>query len=99
MKLFPILFDYKVKEEIVAMRGDGCTCLVIGLPWAFVNSHEKQALKNHSQTVQRLAERGGLSADEACAVLEDREWTKMFPAMAHARLKLLVSEWTDGTRN
>jgi len=47
------------------------------VPLAIVLQHERQAKKNHSQTVQRLAERGGLSASELAAVLDDRDWRAM----------------------
>jgi Asp-tRNA(Asn)/Glu-tRNA(Gln) amidotransferase B subunit len=36
-----------------------------------VKRHEKQAMANHSQTVERLAERGGLSWFELLMVLTD----------------------------
>lgn len=44
------------------------------VPWDFVASHEAQALKNHGQTLERLAERGGLSWGELLDVLESRRW-------------------------
>lgn len=47
------------------------------VPWGLVLPHEKQALRNHSQSLERLAERGGLSPQELAAVLEDRPWQKM----------------------
>lgn len=42
-----------------------------------VEDHGKQAYSNHSQTVTRLAERGGLSWCELHAVLNNRPWQKM----------------------
>lgn len=47
------------------------------IPWELIAQHEEQALKNHGQTLKRLAERGGLSFCEALAVLEDRQWRKV----------------------
>lgn len=47
------------------------------VPWALVAPHEDQAQRNHYQSLKRLAERGGLSHSELCAVLEDREWRSM----------------------
>ncbi len=45
------------------------------IPWWIIAPHEKQALRNHGgQTLERLAERGGLGPSEALAVLEDREF-------------------------
>ena len=46
----------------------------VQLPWAVIAPHAEQALKNHSQSLERLAERGGLSCCEAAAILEDRRW-------------------------
>ncbi len=34
------------------------------VPWAFAESFRKQAERNHDQTLERLAERGGLSPQE-----------------------------------
>lgn len=42
-----------------------------------VADHGKQAQANHYQSVERLAERGGLSWCELYAVLHNRKWQKM----------------------
>jgi hypothetical protein len=52
------------------------------VPLSLLAPHEAQAQKNHSQSLQRLAERGGLSPCEMLAVLEDREWRRMDPDIA-----------------
>lgn len=57
------------------------------IPWECIQSHEKQALKNHFQSLKRLAERGGLDWIEALAVLEDRPYKSM--NMFEAREKVL----------
>lgn len=44
------------------------------IPLDLISPHEAQAQKNHDQTLQRLAERGGLSGLEALAVIEDRPY-------------------------
>jgi hypothetical protein len=36
--------------------------------------HEEQARRNHSQTLQRLAERGGLGPNEMLAVMDGVDW-------------------------
>lgn len=42
------------------------------IPWRMILPHEAQAQANHSgQTLERLAERGGLSPEETLAVLDD----------------------------
>ena len=53
--------------------------------------HEEQAQRNHLQSLETLASRGGLSACEAVAVLEDRRWHKMPKDEAVARLVELVN--------
>lgn len=60
---------------VMLTRGDGP--FKASVPFALVKAHEKQALENHGQTVERLAERQGLSICELAAVLEDRPWHAM----------------------
>lgn len=57
------------------------------IPWDIIIKHERQALKNHGQTIQRLAERGGLSWSEAYSVLTDDDYAS-FPD-EYAREKVL----------
>ena len=64
------------------------------VPWALVARHVVQAQRNHSQTLERLAERGGLGPSELVAVIEDRPWTPMAPEKAMARLRELVGAYT-----
>lgn len=47
------------------------------IPYNIIAPHEAQARRNHSQTLQRLAERGGLSWAEILAVLSDKTWKEM----------------------
>lgn len=75
--------------------------VVVALPWAMIAPHEKQAQNNHSQSLMRLNERGGLDAGEALAVLEDRDYWPG-PAVkdeeAHAKLYALLMEYIEGER-
>jgi len=59
MKMFPVMGQLRT---------------VAYVPFDLVKAHEGQARTNHSQTVQGLADRGGLDCSELAAVLEDREW-------------------------
>lgn len=60
-------------------------------PWMLMAPHEAQAMRNHGrQTLERLAERGGLSPCEAVAVLEDREWHPMEQGEAKRRLQEII---------
>ena len=67
---------------------------MLPIPWDVIEPHEEQALKNHGQTLKRLAERGGLSVCEAVAVLEDRPWCAMIESQAIVRLMELIKEET-----
>ena len=60
---------------------------------SIIEEHEAQCKRNHDQTVQRLAERGGLGADEMCAVVEDRRWHRMSREDATERLVELLEAW------
>jgi predicted RNA-binding Zn ribbon-like protein len=50
---------------------------------------ERQAKINHGQTLDRLAERGGLSASEALAICEKREWRRVSAKDALVSLQAL----------
>lgn len=47
------------------------------IPYNIIAPHEAQAIRNHSQTLQQLAERGGLAWTEILAVLSDKTWSEM----------------------
>lgn len=47
------------------------------IPWAVIEPHRRQAMSNHSQSLETLASRGGLDLTELAAVLEDRPWRRM----------------------
>jgi len=62
---------------------------VLGYPLAIPITllDERQAMENHGQTLERLAERGGLGLAEAAAVAERRRWRNMTADEALAALK------------
>ena len=60
--MFPILLGGDIRNE-------GRVCV----PLALVSPHERQAVRNHSQSLWTLASRGGLSPRELAAVLADSE--------------------------
>lgn len=78
-------------EMVDDARRAGVTSLILSVPWAMVALHETQAQRNHGQTVLRLHERGGLSAAELVAVLEDHEVRRMPMKAVYDRLYELVS--------
>ena len=80
--MFPVMTGKYDREQGV------CVPLDMVLP------HEDQAQRNHSQSLRRLAERGGLSACELAAVLEDREWHPMTVHDAWAAIFLAATSTT-----
>lgn len=44
------------------------------VPMDMLRPFEKQAIRNHGQTLTRLAERGGMCAAEILAVMDGRKW-------------------------
>ena len=66
------------------------------IPWGVIAPHEAQAQRNHGQSLERLAERGGLGVCEAVAILEDRPWHKMDQVVALEQLTEIVHDWLGG---
>jgi hypothetical protein len=60
-QLFPIL-----PEDRRTIKG--CPDFIL---WKHIAPHEAQAWDNHGQTLERLAQRGGLSLQELWAVMHD----------------------------
>ena len=75
--MFPILNDQVIKA----------------IPWAAIAPHEAQAQRNHSESLNRLASRGGLSVCEALAVMQGEPWRKHHMAWARAKLLCLVLDF------
>jgi hypothetical protein len=66
------------------------------IPWALIAPQEGQARDNHGQTLERLAERGGLGAIEAIAVLRGVEYRVvrgMTEEAASSELRELVAKF------
>ncbi len=66
------------------------------IPWDILVPHEKQALRNHGQTLELLAKRGGLDWNEVLWIHEDKAWgtTQMMPLDEAKRIVLEhVAAW------
>ena len=91
--LFPFLVEYTER------RAHEEAGLPKGVPWSFVEPHEDQALSNHEQTLDRLAQRGGLGADELLAVVTGQDWRTFhhtpFSEIAAELLRLLQAHTTE----
>lgn len=68
--------------------------LMSEIPWAMIAPHEAQAQSNHSQSLERLAQRGGLGASEAIDIIEGRSWGSAKPCVEN-EIYLInkVREW------
>lgn len=66
-RLFPLLQTQTRPEELVQIAPRA-------LPWRMMAMHEAQARKNHDQTLEVLASRGGLGIAEAVCVLLGLRW-------------------------
>jgi len=52
--LFPIMsIDRDHRNTLGDIRIHGSPFVVIGIPWAMIEPHEKQAQRNHSQSLKR----------------------------------------------
>ena len=77
-------------EEFPILKSNGAT-----IPWKSIAPHEKQALINHGQSLEKLASRGGLSWCEALAVLQDSKFIAMPEEEAKEKVLALLpnQEW------
>lgn len=91
---FPIMRPQVHTREQIARVHAANVEVRDSIPWEMIWPHGRQALINHDQTLNRLAERGGLSACEAVCILEDRRWANMPIEQAYRRLNELVRTFT-----
>ena len=95
---FPILSFWHVEPWFQA-RGIKEVEWPLGIPWAFIEPHAKQAEQNFGQTLEELAARGGLVPCELVPVLEDQHVMRgsgvlaFDPETSLARLDALHAEW------
>lgn len=90
-KMFPLLLSYG--DQTKWLIANGCPRRV---PWAFIEPHAKQAWATHGQTLERLAERGGLCVAEMVCVLDGLRWGRReFRTSEDALPRLLerLAEW------
>jgi hypothetical protein len=77
---FPVLLTHSERKAHPDIPRD--------VPWSLLAPHEAQALRNHDQTLARLAARGGLGPDEMWCVVNGKHWReapKMEDAIAWLR--------------
>lgn len=63
------------KAELARLKGRRFPIMDAGfsIPWTMIAPFEQQARRNHDQSLERLAERGGLDPVEALAVLDGKK--------------------------
>lgn len=84
-KMFPVLLGYGDRQRLRA-----CPWSV---PWAFLAPHEGWANANHGQSLEQLAQRGGLDPTEMLAVVEHRRWRGMWIDDAVVQLNAALALW------
>jgi hypothetical protein len=62
----------EARRSFPILKGEGAK-----IDYQLVSDHAEQVRSNHYQSVERLAERGGLSWCELYAVLHNRKWEKI----------------------
>lgn len=68
---YPVIFGQTNEFYEARRAAQPYPCAV---PWTLVASHEAQAQSNHSQSLEHLATRGGLSPLELWCVVNDKKW-------------------------
>lgn len=63
------------------------------IPMGLMMEHKKQAYTNHGQSLDHLDERGGVSAAEAVAIIEDRKFSNIDPSVAQSILERHITDW------
>lgn len=73
--------------------------LMSEIPFAMIEPHEAQAKRNHGQTLERLAQRGGLAASEALDIIEGRRWGSAKVCIENEHYLInLVRKWRAAQR-
>ena len=88
--------DAKAKYPIIMAAGDPDWVRALSVSFAVVRRHNSQALINHGgQSVDRLAERGGLHIFELLAILEDQTYSAMPMELARLRIAACLDKETQ----
>lgn len=62
-------------ENMPVIRGTN----IKSIPMALLQPYEEQALRNHNQSLQRLAERGGMDSCEILGIVRGLRWSQLKP--------------------
>jgi hypothetical protein len=88
----PFILDPIMRDRMPIMSAT----LLDHIPMAMIKPHEKQALRNHGQSLETLASRGGLAPSEAVDIMSGRGWA-MTPNGVETERWLInkVREWRN----
>jgi len=89
----PILYQSVTRDERELEKQSGLKTI----PMSMLN--EEWAQNNHSQTLEGLASRGGLSPDELLANIERRKWHSLGLRCALEYLHVLVNNYLSEQDN
>lgn len=81
-----------MKRRMFPILDDG-----FSIPWDLIEMYELQAIKNHSQSLECLAQRGGLGSDEMLAVIHGISWREAAKRWPNPREALL--KWVEENDN
>lgn len=70
-------------------RGPGA---IASVPWSLVEPHRDWARLNHGQTLERLAERGGLCPVELWMVIHGHAWCAPSPSLTPSGAHITAAE-------
>lgn len=77
-------------QSVMPITGDH---EIKSVPMAIFRPYWARAFRNHEQSLERLAARGGISTSEAVAILEDRPFKQMLFPLARERLREIVESY------
>ena len=69
--------------------------LLKAVPWNVVQDHEARAMSNHSQTLDKLARRGGMNPTEMLKIIQDED---LFPFNEDPKAELRLIEIIAASR-
>jgi hypothetical protein len=75
-------------------------CIVRSIPWQMIadEASERQSQRNHGQSLDHIADRGGFSACEAIAVISCQSWHDLGEERAHRILYAMHTLYNRGQR-
>ncbi len=90
---FPILQYWRHQRALRSFKPPFIT-----VPWNMIEEHQEQCFRNHSQSPETLARRGGLDPSEMLAVIHDeRFYPSRYTAMtldeSFLELSQVIEEW------